>query len=600
MNKLPSPTPDEAMARADALARLGDHAAAVAILRELTTRQPKLGAGWRALADQLHARGSLPAADAAYGRYLRAAIGEPILDEAARAISLGRWAPAEAALHGWLDDHPTDVRALALLGRGLRDQGHLEEAEPLLTVCADRHPSLEGLLLELAHVQRSLGREREAVARLEALLKRAPGDSAAKALLASCLGALGESARSIKLLQSMAGQAKDDRGYWVSYGRALVAEGRRDGAIEAYRRAIALAPLHGEAWYRLAEIKTAPFTAEDTAAMRRALADPRADALTRVNLFYALARAREDADDPAEAFRLYTQGAQLNRSRLPWYDRDGAAKLRRATEARLDGVFFADRAGFGAEDPAPIFVVGLPRCGSTLVEQILASHSAVEGTGELTYLARIERSLGGRDASGFPGEGLADLTAETARSLGETYLAQAGVHRRLGRPRFVDKNLGNFQHVGLIQLILPGARIIDVRRHPMASGVALSRHLLGPGWTFACGLEDIGSFYREYVALMDHFDAVLPGRVCRVIYEDLVEDTEGQVRRLLEHCGLPFDAACLRPHETARAVLTPSAEQVRRPIYRDGLDHWRRFEPWLGPLREALGPALETWRGHPA
>jgi tetratricopeptide (TPR) repeat protein len=491
-----------------------------------------------------------------------------------------------------------DPRVLFLRGEALRRQGRFAEAEPWLVQCLRLEPQHDAAAHGLALVLRAQTREAEAVGLLERLAGRRPGDPAILGLLAACLSTVGEQERALAIFEALTDLAPGDPTLWLSYGLTLKMVGRRDDAIAAFRRTIALAPGHGEAWYRLAEFKTLPFDLADEQALRDVLAWPGRDPLERVHLLYACARAAEDRGDFAEAFGLYEEGARLNRRRLP-YDPEGPAARRRSVEATFTRALFDAMAGGEAADGSPIFIVGLPRSGSTLVEQILASHPAVEGTSELPYVAQIDRALLRRGAAGLD-HPVVMLSAVERRGLGASYLARAEAHRRSKRPLFTDKNLGNFQHVGLIHLILPRARIIDVRRHPLANGVALFRHLLGAGWSFACGLEDIGRFYRDYVGLMAHFDAVLPGRVHRVIYEDLVQDTEGQVRRLLHHCGLPFDAACLRFHENRRAVITPSAEQVRQPIFRDGLDHWRRFEPWLAPLCEALGPALESWRGEPA
>jgi hypothetical protein len=259
---------------------------------------------------------------------------------------------------------------------------------------------------------------------------------------------------------------------------------------------------------------------------------------------------------------------------------------------------FAAKAGSGAPAPDPIFIVGLPRSGSTLVEQILASHPAIEGTMELPDLPAMAKRLGERrsraDASLYP-EILADLTPTELRALGDEYLARTKIQRREGKPFFIDKLPNNFQHIGLIHLILPKARIIDVRRHPMAACFSGFKQHFARGQAFSYGLEDIGRYYRDYAALMEHIDRVLPGRVHRVLYERLVADTESEIRRLLDYCALPYDEACLRFHETERSVRTASAEQVRSPIYTSGLDHWRRFEGWLAPLRDALGPALDSY-----
>jgi hypothetical protein len=262
--------------------------------------------------------------------------------------------------------------------------------------------------------------------------------------------------------------------------------------------------------------------------------------------------------------------------------------------------FFEARSGFGAPTTAPIFVLGLPRSGSTLIEQILASHSQVEGTMELPdigFIARdLDRAARGGDGPSYP-ESVTELNADAARALGEGYIAATAIQRKLDRAHFIDKMPNNFSYVGLIHLILPNAKIIDARRHPLGSGFSAFKQHFAQGQAFSYDLADLGRYYADYVELMAHFDTVLPGRVCRVIYEDLVEDTEVQVRRLLDFCGLPFEPGCLKFYDNDRAVRTVSSEQVRRPIFRDGLEQWRRFEPWLDPLKTALGPALDGWRG---
>ena len=333
--------------------------------------------------------------------------------------------------------------------------------------------------------------------------------------------------------------------------------------------------------------------------MRRAAERPDLRAEDRPQLHFALGKALEDSGEYASSFDHYARGAALRRATTP-YDADEVTAYTRRCVRLLDTEFFTDRAGFGDAASDPIFIVGLPRSGSTLIEQILASHSAVEGTMELPDIGFAARRLGWMDPAapqpGYP-QSLAALDATGAARMGETYLADTRIHRKLGRPFFIDKMPNNFQHIGLIQLMLPNARIIDARRHPLGTCFSAFKQHFAQGQAFSYDLTDLGRYYRDYVALMDHFDAALPGRVCRVIYEDLVEDTEGEVRRLLAHCGLAFEPGCLAFHENDRAVRTVSSEQVRRPIYRDGLDQWRRYEPWLAPLKDALGPALEGWRG---
>jgi len=299
----------------------------------------------------------------------------------------------------------------------------------------------------------------------------------------------------------------------------------------------------------------------------------------------------EDLADHAAAFERYSAGARLRRGQIR-YDADEMTAFVERTKALFTRDFFAAHAVGGHQSDEPIFIVGLPRSGSTLVEQILASHSAVEGTMELSDIALIAGRLGAAYPTVLAGLGAPDLTG-----MGGSYLEDAGVHRRLGRRHFIDKMPNNFLHTGLIHLILPRARIIDVRRHPLGACFSAFKQHFAQGQAFSYDLGDLGRYYRDYVALMAHIDAALPARICRIIYEDLVEDTEHEVRRLLDHCGLPFEPECLAFYENDRAVRTVSSEQVRRPIFRDGLEQWRNYERWLGPLKQALGPALEGWRG---
>jgi LPS sulfotransferase NodH len=287
-------------------------------------------------------------------------------------------------------------------------------------------------------------------------------------------------------------------------------------------------------------------------------------------------------------------GAKAGASSSARRSRFSASPSRPSRAADIyDAGFFLAREGWGAQAPDPIFVVGMPRAGSTLVEQILASHPLVEGTMELpeiTSLARVLRRQAGDDSAAPYHEALAALDAPAVRALGEAYLERTRIHRKTGAPFFVDKMPNNFAHAGLILLALPNAKIVDVRRHPMACGFSMFKQQFARGQDFSYDLDDIGRYYRDYAEYMAHFERVRPGRILRVSYEALVADTEAQVRRLLEYCGLPFDPACLRFFENDRPVRTASSEQVRQPIYREGLEHWKHFEPWLGPLREALGP----------
>ncbi len=317
----------------------------------------------------------------------------------------------------------------------------------------------------------------------------------------------------------------------------------------------------------------------------------------RFHFHFSLGKAFEDAREYTKSFQHYEQGNAIRRAMIH-YDADENSQQMHRSKELLTREFFATRENWGSPAPDPIFIVGLPRAGSTLLEQILSSHPLVEGTMELPDIIDMARSLGGGRARGaaskYP-EILAEMSADELRALGEQYIANTRIQRKSDAPFFIDKMPNNFAHIGLIQLILPRAKIIDARRHPMGCCFSGFKQHFARGQHFTYGLDDIGRYYRDYVELMAHVDVALPGRVHRVIYETMVDDTETEVRRLLDYCGLPFDQRCLRFYENERAVRTASSEQVRQPIYRDGVDHWQHYEPWLEPLKRALGPVLESY-----
>jgi tetratricopeptide (TPR) repeat protein len=426
------------------------------------------------------------------------------------------------------------------------------------------------------------------------LLRTLPADQReqypALAYEAELSGRLGDHEREVELYERLIDQQPEMAGFHVSQGYALMMLGRRAEAIAAYRRAIAIQPTYGKAWWSLSELKSHRFEESDIDAMNAALAGvlPREDAL---HLHFALGTAHDDRGDAATAFEHFKIANALRASSFaPQAGRvTGRVDQSIATFTRDS---FAERSGGGCASDAPIFVVGLQRSGSTLIEQILASHPDIEGLGELPLIRQLEREIGGPDA-------IAGLQPARLESLGEAYLERARSFRRTDRPRFIDKMPNNWLHLGLIRLILPNAKIIDARRHPMATGFSNFRQNYGSGLAWTYDLAAIGTFYRDCLRLMAHFERVQPGAVHRVVNERLIEDVEGEVRRLLDYLGLPFDPVCLDFHKTERAVQTPSAEQVRRPISREGIDRWRAYEPWLGELKAALGPALEGWDSPP-
>ena len=513
---------------------------------------------------------------------------------ARRAVAVAPGAPAPRLLLGAAlrrcDDFPG---ALALLGPlaasqpkawgvhyefglALESAGRPDEAAAALGRAVALNPNSLEALHALAAILHETGRDAEALSVLENCR-----DDSVRPLRAAIRLQLGDAEGAIADLRRALAATADDAGLWHVHGHALRAAGRQDEAVAAYRRALALRPDFGEVWWSLANLKTRAFAPGDVAAMSAALAT--ADRASMAYLNFALGKAREDAGDDAAAFAAYAAGNAARRAAQP-HDADAASAYVARTIATFSPALLSARAGGG--DPAndPIFIVGMPRSGSTLVEQMLASHSAIEGLSELPDFSALARALPGP----YP-EALAELPTSRFETLGRAYIARIAARRHLGRPRFVDKFPGNVSHAGLIHLALPNAAIIDVRRDPLSCCVSLFKQAFAAGQAYSYDLADLGRAYADYVALTEHFDRVLPGRILRVSYEALIEDPEAQVRRLLDHLGLAFEPACLRFFETSRVVRTASSEQVRQPINRDALDSWRRFEPWLAPLKAGLG-----------
>jgi tetratricopeptide (TPR) repeat protein len=585
-----------------ALASAGRGEAAVAALRRALQIKPDLADGWRRLGDHLSAMGDTAGADAAYAAHVKASVRDPRLLAPAAALSEGRIAVAEGLLREHLKQYPTDVVAIRMFAEVAARLGRLADAANLLSRCLELAPGFAAARHNYAIVLQRLGRTAEALTEADRLLSGDPRNPGLRALKAAAMARLGEYGQAIDLYEAVIADYPQQARLWMSYGHAVKTAGQQASSIEAYRRSITLEPSLGEAYWSLANLKTYRFTESEVAAIREQLARPGLGEEDRWHFHFALGKALEDAGDYGGSFDHYAEGNRLRRKRLGYDPRETTDGVRR-TIRLFSREFFEKHSGSGCPDPDPIFVVGLPRAGSTLVEQILSSHPRVEGTMELPDLLGLARELGGRtkrsEVSKYP-EILAQADAAELRALGERYLAQTRIQRKTNAPFFVDKMPNNWAHVGFIHLILPNARIIDARRHPISCCFSGFKQHFARGQGFTYSLEELGRYYRDYVRLMAHFDAVLPGRVHRVIYERMVEDTETEVRRLLEYCGLEFDERCLRFHETERAVRTASSEQVRSPIYRDGVDRWRQYRPWLGPLERALGPVVDAYPEAPA
>ncbi len=511
----------------------------------------------------------------------------PRLIEAAMAMNENRLDVAERLLKPHLNEDPFDVAAIRMLAELAARIGRWKDSENLLRRAVELAPGWTAAKANLALVVGRMGRPAEALALLDDIFVVEPDFVGHWNLKAATLGRLGDFDEAIGLYEQVLEQTPNQPRVWLSYGHMLKTVGRLDDGIAAYRQALALRPELGEAWWSLANLKTIKFEESDIAAMTTAVAAAGLSEEDRFHLDFALGKAMHDLGRADEAFSHYAAGNARRLASQPYDSRLLTETVDRCIE-KFSVSAFAERKD-GCPAPDPIFIVGMPRAGSTLIEQILSSHSEVEGTSELTDIPALARKAGV-----YP-KGALGLNAKERRDYGEEYLQRTSVQRRTDRPYFIDKLPNNWLFVPFIQLILPNARIIDARRHPLACCLSNFRQHFARGQPFTYDLADVGRYYADYVRLMAHVDAVLPGRVHRVIYERMVDDTDSEVRALLAHLELDFEPGCLEFYKTERAVRTPSSEQVRQPIYRDSTEEWRAYEGHLGPLVEALGPVLKAY-----
>jgi tetratricopeptide (TPR) repeat protein len=566
--------------------QLGDASAAIVALRRAVSLKPNLSEAWNALADVLRLTGDEAGADEAYLRGVCVSSSDPLLMTAALALKDEQLSVAERLLRSRLKQRPTDIAAIRMLAELAGRIGRNREACLLLERAVELAPGFTAARQNLALALHRRGLSAEALATIATLLDGEPANPSYLNLKAAILTRMGDYELATALYRTILARYPDQPKIWMSLGHVLKTIGELEESMSAYRRAIAMRPSLGEAWWSLANLKTISFSDQDRAVMRAALEAPDLDGEDRFHLEFALGKAEEDAGDVAASFAHYVAGNRGRRALLD-YDPDRFTAFVRGNESLYTRDFFGERAGWGCQSRDPIFVVSLPRSGSTLIEQILASHSQVEGTAELPDIGAMLTGLGPTD--------IANLGREEVRKLGEAYLARTRVHRKTDRPLFVDKMPNNWAHAGFIRLILPHAKVVDARRHPLGCCFSNFKQHFARGQPFTYDLKEIGSYYRDYVAWMDHIDTILPGYVHRVFYEAMVDDIEGQARSLIDFIGLPFEEACLRFYETRRAVATASSEQVRRPIFRDGLEQWKRFEDRLEPLKTALGSVLDVY-----
>lgn len=567
----------------------GDHDGAIQAFDRAVAANPALVASWRALTE-LNQAACRPEAEAvARNQFDWLSRLPPELVSVASFTHEGKLLKAEKLCRHFLQTNGHHLEAMRMLAEvGSRFQV-LDEAEFILESAVEMEPEFHPGRFDYVNILHKRQKFKKALEQAEILRGKAPGIPHFDMLYANQNLAVGNFDAALAIYDELFAARPDNHQVSLTRGHALKTLGRQGEAITAYRHAYASKPDFGDAYWSLANLKTYRFSDAELAAMRRLEADGSTASVDRYHLCFALGKALEDRGEYADAFGYYDTGNRLKREELR-YDADRMDAEMAAQKSACTPALFAAKAGSGATAPDPIFIVGLPRAGSTLLEQILASHSAVEGTSELPNILALAHRLDGRrrvdEEARYPGN-LDELSPDELTGFGEAYLRDTAMYRT-GKPFFIDKMPNNFRHIGLIHLILPNARIIDARRDPMGCCFSNFKQLFAEGQDFSYGLSEIGRYYSGYLDLMQHWDRVLPGKVLHVQYEDVVSDLETQVRRLLDFCGLPFEPACVNFHETDRAVRTASSEQVRQPIFRGGLDQWENFESFLAPLRAAL------------
>ena len=565
--------------------------------RQALGAHPNSAPALRLLGLSLRASGQAEDAAEFEQRSLKASTADPLLLRAGHALVTNQLHEAEPILKDRLKRDPYDYSAIRMLAELAARIGRLHDSENLLRRALELAPSFQSARANLATVLYRQHRAPEALEQLDLVAAEGELPDGYRNLKAAALGRVGGYREAIGLYRDVLGRHGEQPKLWMSLAHLLKTVGEQEESIAAYRRAIELAPSLGEVWWSLANLKTVRFDDADVSAMEAALDDAALGADDKLHLHFALGKAYEDRRDAAASWGHYAEGNRIRAAQLQ-HDPDRITGIVDRSIALMTSVFFDERQGQGCDAPDPIFILGLPRSGSTLIEQILASHSQVEGTMELPDIHGLVRRIDGKhdrsERGNYP-ERLLDLDSAALKALGEEYLDTTRIQRSEGKPFFIDKMPNNWAYAGFIRLILPNARIIDARRHPLDCCFSNFKQHFARGQAFSYDLTHIGRYYADYVRFMAHLDAVQPGKVHRVIHERLVENPEQEIRALLAYCGLEWEDACLNFHETKRAVRTASSEQVRRPLSKSGFGQWKPFEQWLGPLKQALGPALQTW-----
>jgi tetratricopeptide (TPR) repeat protein len=580
--------------RGHCLRDLGLFEEAFVAYQSAVTHNGALAASWRMLAELHRSAGREAQADFAAAQFTYLSALPPELQSVASFIQEGRISKAETMCRAFLQREGHHVEAMRLLAEiGLRFNAY-DDAEFLLESAKVLEPDNVSAQYDYAKLLRKRQKFEQALAEATELRAKEPGNPEFEMLYANENLAVGNFDEAMDTYRVLLDAMPNNPGINLTYGHALKTVGRQDEAVSAYRQAYKARRDCGDAFWSLANLKTYRFSEDELTQMREQEAKPSIALADRYHLCFALGKALEDRGDYPDSFAYYERGNRLKREELK-YDPQRLEHEMERQRTYLTADLLDRFKGAGCPAADPIFIVGLPRAGSTLLEQILASHSQVEGTMELPNILALSHRLDHRQMRSEEPEypaNLGELTSEEFTEFGEAFIRDTHIYRKAGTPFFIDKMPNNFRHIGLIHLILPGAKIIDARRGAMGCCFSGFKQLFAEGQEFTYGLDEVGRYYRDYVQLMDHWDAVLPGKVLRVRYEEVVADLETQVRRLLDFCTLPFEEACLNFHQTERAVRTASSEQVRQPIFKSGVDQWENFSPFLDPLRAALGPEL--------
>ena len=570
---------------------LGNRQGAIFAFDQATRHNPALVASWQKLAELNRAAGQIDAAMRAENQAQHIKALPELLRASMHMMHEGRLIKAEAACKRFLRENPQHIQGMRILADIANRLGATDEAEFLLESASAFAPENDDIRMDLVQILKKRQKFGKAHALASELAERQPDKPVIKSMLAIETMQIGRHAEACALFDEVLENYPNDPATLVSKGHALKTMGSDDEAVLSYQAAARYNPLLGDAWFSLSNLKTHKFSDDEIQTMQAALTHPATNHLSLVNIHFALGKAFEDKGQYERAFRHYDDGNEAKKRQIGYRADVMQAELQ-AQRAACTADLFDKQGGKGHAAPDPIFIVGLPRAGSTLIEQILASHSQIDGTLELPNILSLAHRLRGKKSSDSDGaaypQNLHDLSGDELAQMGRDFIEETKLHRQ-GAAFFTDKMPNNFRHIGLIHLILPNAKIIDARRDPMDCCFSGFKQLFAQGQEFTYGLEEIGRYYADYVALMEHWHAVLPGKILHVQHEDVLDDLDGQVRRMLDYLGLPFEQACLDFHQTERAVRTASSAQVRQPLNRKGVGAWRPFEAYLDPLKQALG-----------